>query len=110
MSFDLAGVASVFGDDESAVRWSYELLCKVVMFTFEISLPSVKPATGGIDERVSSSSRNKAVSFFESNCPQPSLKITQVLMHGNAFRAVTVSLHSRMNSSLPCTFFLPKRG
>ena len=39
MSFDLAGVASVFGDDESAVRWSYELLCKVVMFTFEISLP-----------------------------------------------------------------------
>ena len=43
MSFDLAGVASVFGDDESAVRWSYELLCKVVMFTFEISLPSVKP-------------------------------------------------------------------
>ena len=94
MSFDLAGVASVFGNDESAVRWSYELLCKVVMFTFEISLPS----------------RNKAVSFFESNCPQPSLKITQVLMHGNAFRAVTVSLHSRMNSSLPCTFFLPKRG
>ena len=50
MSFDLAGVASVFGNDESAVRWSYELLCKVVMFTFEISLPSVKPATGGIDE------------------------------------------------------------
>ena len=50
MSFDLAGVASVFGDDESAVRWSYELLCKVVMFTFEISLPSVKPSTGGIDE------------------------------------------------------------
>ena len=44
MSFDLAGVASVFGNDESAVRWSYELLCKVVMFTFEISLPSVKPA------------------------------------------------------------------
>ena len=35
MSFDLAGVASVFGNDESAVRWSYELLCKVVMFTFE---------------------------------------------------------------------------
>lgn len=50
MSFDLAGVAAVFGDDESAVRWSYELLCKVIMFTFEISLPSVKPATGGIDE------------------------------------------------------------
>ena len=50
MSFDLAGVASVFGNDESAVRWSYELLCKVVMFTFEISLPSVKPSTGGIDE------------------------------------------------------------
>ena len=38
MSFDMAGVASVFGNDESAVRWSYELLCKVVMFTFEISL------------------------------------------------------------------------
>ena len=103
MSFDLAGVASVFGDDESAVRWSYELLCKVVMFTFEISLPSVKPATGGIDEP-------GVIQFAESNCPQPSLKITQVLMHGNAFRAVTVSLHSRMNSSLPCTFFLPKRG
>ena len=50
MSFDLAGVASVFGNDESAVRWSYELLCKVVMFTFEISLLSVKPSAGGIDE------------------------------------------------------------
>ena len=71
MSFDLAGVASVFGNDESAVRWSYELLCKVVMFTFEISLPSVKPATGGIDEPGASGSRNKAVSFLNQTDPQP---------------------------------------
>ena len=59
MSFDLAGVASVFGDDESAVRWSYELLCKVLCSLLKSPCRLSNQPLAESMSRVSSSSRNK---------------------------------------------------
>ena len=52
MIFDLTGVPTIFGNDESASFRIYKLFIKVIMLTLEIPLSAVEPSAGGVDQSV----------------------------------------------------------